>query len=199
MTPDPKRKPSAFRPPRPVTTATTQKQSHKAKVPTRRKSAPAKPLRPPPPSGSPSPSSSSDEPAAVADDDEDDSDFLTAAAAAAADDDPPPTLPPKLLTALLHHHFARDDTRIGKDASRLAGTYVEVFIKEAIARAGYERREAAREGGGEGGFLEVGLPIFFSFFVFLFPFLLLFLYLALVYFTFRKRKEFKKLESCAGP
>lgn len=60
--------------------------------------------------------------------------------------DPPPSIPPKLLTKLLHYHFENDKTRIGKDASKLVGKYMETFVREALARAAYERAEA--EGGG---------------------------------------------------
>lgn len=76
--------------------------------------------------------------------------------------DAPPLLPHKLLTTLLHHHFERDDTRIAKDASKLVGKYVEVFVKEAIARAGFERQEAGAD--GEAGFLEVGFSFYFLLF-----------------------------------
>lgn len=60
--------------------------------------------------------------------------------------DPPPSIPPKLLTKLLHHHFENDKTRIGKDASKLVGKYMETFVREALARAAYERVEAEGEG-----------------------------------------------------
>ena len=44
--------------------------------------------------------------------------------------------------------------RIGKDANELVGKYMETFIREAIARATFERSES--DGGGLGGeFLEV--------------------------------------------
>ena len=70
--------------------------------------------------------------------------------------DPPLTIPPKLLTKLLHHHFKDEKVRIGKDANALIGKYMETFVKEAIARAAFERAEV--EGGkGRGDFLEVRL------------------------------------------
>ncbi|KAL8901614.1 MAG: hypothetical protein Q9207_005110 [Kuettlingeria erythrocarpa] len=72
--------------------------------------------------------------------------------------DPPPAIPPKLLTRLLHHHLEEKEggiTRIGKDANALVGTYMETFVREAIARAAFER-SLADEGAGMGdGFLEV--------------------------------------------
>lgn len=60
--------------------------------------------------------------------------------------DTAPSIPPKLLTKLLHHHFENDQTRIGKDANKLMGKYMETFIREALARAAYERAKA--DGGG---------------------------------------------------
>lgn len=69
-------------------------------------------------------------------------------------DDPGSKIPPKLLTKLLHHHFEHDKTRIGKDANALLGKYMETFVREALARAAYERSKA--EGGAAGrDFLEV--------------------------------------------
>ena len=67
-------------------------------------------------------------------------------------DDAPPTIPPKLLTTLLNHHFRDEDTRIGKDANALVGRYMETFVREALARAAFERNEA-----GDRDFLEVGV------------------------------------------
>lgn len=72
-----------------------------------------------------------------------------------------PTIPPKLLTRLLHHHFQNEKTKVGKDANAVVAKYVDVFVREAIARAAYERAEADGAGGKRGvgdGFLEVGLP-----------------------------------------
>ena len=47
--------------------------------------------------------------------------------------------------------------RIGKEANGLIGKYMETFVREAIARAAFERAEAQKEevGGIEGDFLEV--------------------------------------------
>jgi centromere protein X len=59
------------------------------------------------------------------------------------------------LTRLLHEFFTNEKTKISKDADRAVGKYMETFVKEAIARAVYERQGV--EGGnavGE-GFLEV--------------------------------------------
>lgn len=72
-----------------------------------------------------------------------------------------PTIPPKLLTRLLHHHFQNEKTKVAKDANAVVAKYVDVFVREAIARAAYERAEADGAGGGRGvgdGFLEVCFP-----------------------------------------
>jgi centromere protein X len=57
------------------------------------------------------------------------------------------TIPPELLTRLLHESFTKDGTRITKDANAAVAKYMDVFVREAIARS-----VAEREGGG---FLEV--------------------------------------------
>ncbi|KAK2751072.1 hypothetical protein FQN57_000147 [Myotisia sp. PD_48] len=52
-----------------------------------------------------------------------------------------PLINPKLVTTLLHHHFQDKKTRITKDANKVFGKYVDIFIREAIARAVFERKE----------------------------------------------------------
>ena len=59
--------------------------------------------------------------------------------------DLPPMIPPALLTKMLHHHFPDKNMRIGKDAMGVVGKYVETFVREAIARAAYERQEELEE------------------------------------------------------
>ncbi|KAK1978070.1 CENP-S associating centromere protein X-domain-containing protein [Colletotrichum cereale] len=59
---------------------------------------------------------------------------------------PENTIPPELLTRLLHGFFEKDDTRLSKDANAAAGKYMDIFVREAIARCIHER---------PGGFLEV--------------------------------------------
>ncbi|KAK2762279.1 hypothetical protein FQN54_001289 [Arachnomyces sp. PD_36] len=73
-----------------------------------------------------------------------------------------PAIPPKLLTRILHHHFQSDKTKIAKDANRVVAKYVDIFVREALARAAYERQEGNKQaeaaGGRRGladGFLEV--------------------------------------------
>ena len=132
-----KAKSATFKPPRPAS-----KPSTKTNPPPRRISAPS--LVPQ------SLTSSEDE-------DREDADELSQASAPqarttpTATHDAPPTIPPKLLTKLLHHHFADEKTRLSKDANAIVGKYMETFVREALARAAFERREV---GGGD--FLEVG-------------------------------------------
>ncbi|KAK1459731.1 hypothetical protein CMEL01_02730 [Colletotrichum melonis] len=64
----------------------------------------------------------------------------------AEDEGPDNTIPPELLTRLLHEFFEKDDTRLSKDANLAAGKYMDIFVREAIARCVHER---------PGGFLEV--------------------------------------------
>lgn len=70
-----------------------------------------------------------------------------------------PAIPPKLLTKLLHHHFQNEKTKVAKDANAVVAKYVDVFVREAIARAAYERAESGGAGarGVADGFLEVSL------------------------------------------
>ncbi|KAL2001817.1 hypothetical protein VTN02DRAFT_1192 [Thermoascus thermophilus] len=71
-----------------------------------------------------------------------------------------PTIPPKLLTTILHHHFQSEKTKIAKDANVVVAKYVDIFVREALARATYERQESEGHTGSGGrsvgdGFLEV--------------------------------------------
>ena len=59
---------------------------------------------------------------------------------------PEKTIPADLLTRLLHEFFEKDATRVSRDANAAVGKYVDVFVREAIARTAVEKR---------GGFLEV--------------------------------------------
>ncbi|OBT89528.1 hypothetical protein VE02_01103 [Pseudogymnoascus sp. 03VT05] len=70
---------------------------------------------------------------------------------AIAPDAPTETIPPALLTTLLTEFFADERTRISRGADKAVGKYMETFVREAIARAAYER---SGEGRGD-GFLEV--------------------------------------------
>ncbi|RAO67808.1 uncharacterized protein BHQ10_003820 [Talaromyces amestolkiae] len=70
-----------------------------------------------------------------------------------------PGIPPKLLTTILHHHFQNKKTKITKDANEVVAKYMDIFVREALARAAFERADAANKDGSgryaEDGFLEV--------------------------------------------
>ncbi|PGH31061.1 hypothetical protein GX50_06169 [[Emmonsia] crescens] len=59
-----------------------------------------------------------------------------------------PLIPSKLLTTLLHRHFEDDKTKIAKDAGRAVAKYVDIFVREALARAAYERTEGQSSKSG---------------------------------------------------
>ncbi|PNP42868.1 hypothetical protein TGAMA5MH_05613 [Trichoderma gamsii] len=60
--------------------------------------------------------------------------------------EPEKSIPKALLTRILHEFFAKEATRMSRDANAAVGKYVDVFVREAIARTAVEKR---------GGFLEV--------------------------------------------
>ncbi|OJI97172.1 hypothetical protein ASPVEDRAFT_36569 [Aspergillus versicolor CBS 583.65] len=66
-----------------------------------------------------------------------------------------PLIPPKLLTKLVHHHFRNEKTKMAKDANGVVAKYIDVFVREAVARAAFERAEGGGGGGVADGFLEV--------------------------------------------
>jgi hypothetical protein len=55
------------------------------------------------------------------------------------------TIPKELLTRLLHEFFAKDATRISRDANAAVGKYVDVFVREAIARTAVEKQSGFLE------------------------------------------------------
>ena len=59
-------------------------------------------------------------------------------------------IPGELLTRILHEFFEREGTRVTRDANAAVVRYVDIFVREAIARAAVER---------DGGFLEVSLAL----------------------------------------
>lgn len=138
----------AFKPPRPGAGKAT-----KSKSTPRRKSAPAATVT--------SSASEDNLRSPVGDhlsDAEDDS--SSALAAPPGTQDPPPTIPPQLLTRLLNHHLEKKADgvkQIGKDANALVGKYMDVFVREAIARAAFERSQADEGTGTGDGFLEVSI------------------------------------------
>ncbi|KAK1772773.1 CENP-S associating centromere protein X-domain-containing protein [Phialemonium atrogriseum] len=77
----------------------------------------------------------SDEGGGGADDDE-----------AEEEEDQQKTIPPELLTRLLHEFFEKDGTRVTRDANAAVARYMDIFVREAIARSAAER---------DGKFMEV--------------------------------------------
>lgn len=73
-----------------------------------------------------------------------------------------PLIPPKLLTKLVHHHFRNEKTKMAKDANGVVAKYIDVFVREAVARAAFERAEGGGGGGVADGFLEVRISFLFS-------------------------------------
>lgn len=56
------------------------------------------------------------------------------------------TIPAELMTRLLHEFFEKDGTRITRDANAAVAKYMDIFVREAIARSAAER---------DGRFMEV--------------------------------------------
>lgn len=64
-------------------------------------------------------------------------------------------IPAPLLARLLHENFEDPNTQIQKGAMTLTGRYMEIFVREALARAKHERARSARNDGISDGFLQV--------------------------------------------
>lgn len=62
--------------------------------------------------------------------------------------EPEKSIPKALLTRILHEFFTKEATRMSRDANAAVGKYIDVFVREAIARTAVGKR---------GGFLEVRL------------------------------------------
>lgn len=72
------------------------------------------------------------------------------------DDNAPPPIPQKLLARLLYESFTDKNVKIGKEAMAVFGKYIEIFVREGLARAAYYREEADGGASGAGdGFLQV--------------------------------------------
>lgn len=121
------------------------------------KNAPKPRASRPPASSNPFASSDDEQQrASISDDDDDDEDADEGTsrprnAPRAGDDsteEPEKTIPKELLTRLLHEFFAKDATRMSKDANAAVGKYMDIFVREAIARTAVEK---------QGGFLEVSV------------------------------------------
>jgi hypothetical protein len=77
------------------------------------------------------------------------------------DTDTTTPIPQKLLTRLLYESFEDKNMKIAKEAMSVVDKYMETFVREALARAIYEREEADAElvkGTGD-GFLQVRVRI----------------------------------------
>jgi hypothetical protein len=64
-------------------------------------------------------------------------------------------IPAPLLARLLYENFEDPNTQIQKGAMNLVGKYMEIFVREAFARAQNERELSAKAGGISDGFLQV--------------------------------------------
>lgn len=104
-------------------------------------------------------------PIRIHDEDDDDDVFLTTNPHAAAtaggaanigtETDEIPLLPAPLLTRLLHESFEDKNVKISRDANTLMARYMDIFVREAVARAaeahveGKARRKREREKNGD--------------------------------------------------
>ncbi|KAJ5614792.1 hypothetical protein N7528_008446 [Penicillium herquei] len=69
-----------------------------------------------------------------------------------------PQINPKLLTGIFHHFFKNEKTRISKDADAMMAKYMDLFVREAIARGKLERdlvNESKGRSGPADNFIEV--------------------------------------------
>ncbi|KAF2466368.1 uncharacterized protein BDR25DRAFT_237574 [Lindgomyces ingoldianus] len=64
-------------------------------------------------------------------------------------------IPPPLLVRILHEGFEDKDIKIKAGAMHLVGEYMNIFVREAIMRAHFERNEANKAGGISDDFLQV--------------------------------------------
>lgn len=94
-------------------------------------------------------------------DGDDDDDLMEDAPSPARNIRPPPAstlpspIPAPLLARLLHENFEDPNTQIQKGAMNLVEKYMEIFVREAFARAKNERELSVRAGGISDGFLQV--------------------------------------------
>lgn len=65
------------------------------------------------------------------------------------DGQPEKVIPPALVAKLLQELFQKEGTRMTADASRATAKYMDVFVREAIARCMHEREGAFLEVSGE--------------------------------------------------
>lgn len=93
--------------------------------------------------------------------DDDDDDVIEDAHSPVRAARPPPVdaiptpIPAPLLARLLYEKFEDPNTQIQKGAMNLVGKYIEIFVREAFARAKQEREMNVQAGGISDGFLQV--------------------------------------------
>lgn len=73
------------------------------------------------------------------------------------DNEDSPAIPRPLLVKIMARHWDNEGTRIQKGALKVLGRYMDVFVREAVARAVLERDENGSGGGGD--FLEVSAHV----------------------------------------
>jgi hypothetical protein len=92
---------------------------------------------------------------------DDDDDLMEDAPSPVRAAQPPPAdlspspIPAPLLARLLYENFDDPNTQIQKGAMNLVGKYMEIFVREAFARAKQERETSVKAGGMSDGFLQV--------------------------------------------
>ncbi|KAF2011014.1 hypothetical protein BU24DRAFT_51051 [Aaosphaeria arxii CBS 175.79] len=157
----PKRKGPAFKPPRPVNSSTTTAQRGPAAT-TSRVSGPAKRTSAAGAGLQPSLTLISD-----SEDEDDEQDALSQSDRDELMEDATEVehtsilqpqldpIPEKLLARLLYEGFEDKDMKIQKGAMELVGKYMEIFVREAVARARFERSEARQGGSHMDGYLQV--------------------------------------------
>lgn len=57
-----------------------------------------------------------------------------------------PSIPQPLLVRLLHEHFQDKTTKIDKHAVQVVQKYMEIFVREAIARTALAKAEKTERG-----------------------------------------------------
>lgn len=66
-----------------------------------------------------------------------------------------PPIPLKLLARLIYEGFEDKNMKIGKEALTVTAKYIEAFVREAMARATQERKDALGDAVGGDTFLQV--------------------------------------------
>ncbi|KAF2221635.1 CENP-S associating centromere protein X-domain-containing protein [Elsinoe ampelina] len=61
------------------------------------------------------------------------------------EDEAIPGIPPTLLTRIMHEFYADKDTKISRNANAMMRRYVDIFVREAVARAAEGQKEAKKQ------------------------------------------------------